>query len=541
MLNDQHSPASGDDIADVPIQPPAEAKDAEAKDEVELKLLIPAGMLDQVREAPVIARNLHDGGAPRRLESVYYDTSDRILYRNGCSLRVRRSGERYVQTLKRQPAHGRPFIRGEWETELEGVGPDPALLPVSEIGGLPEGLTRDALDPIFVTKVNRRTAKLDLHGTVIEAAIDEGCIEAGEQCEPLSEIELELKAGEARVLYDLGIELLEIAPLRIGTQSKADRGYGLAFGLTPRSTKATAPGITAEHTVDEIIGELLGACQHQLLANETVAEAGRDPEGVHQMRVALRRLRTACALLRAALASPTLQALDAEAKWLATSLGTVRDWDVLITETLRGPAAALASDMVDFDALRAAAEPHRAKAYAALRETLASPRYSRFQLSLRHWIESRGWRNELATGSLAVLLQPAPKFAAGVLGRWHRKALKRGAHFRHLHPNARHRLRVALKKLRYAVEFFQAVYGDGGPSKAYLECLEKLQDGLGHANDASVAWPFLCTLAGDRLTAEAQRTIGAVMGWQARDRLEIGWVLRKDWRRFKIIPTFWAN
>jgi inorganic triphosphatase YgiF len=536
MLNDQFLAPSGDDIADVPIRSPSETQD-----EVELKLLVPPGLLDQVRDAPAIARRVKNAGLARRLETVYYDTPDRLLYSNGLSLRVRRSGERYVQTLKRGPVHGRPFVRGEWETPVESAGPDPALLPLSEIGDLREQLIQDALSPIFATSVDRRTEMLELHGSVVEVAFDEGTIEAGERCEPLSEIELELKAGDPRVLYDLGSELLEITPLRIGTQSKADRGYSLAFGLAPRATKAAALGISAEQTVDEIIGVLLGACQSQLLANEAVAEAGHDPEGVHQMRVALRRLRTACALLRGALESPTLRALDAEAKWLAQQLGTIRDWDVLITETLRGPAAAFASDMVDFDALRTAAEPHRASAYAALRETLASKRYNRFQLSLRHWIESRGWRNELASGSLAVLLQPARAFAAGVLTRWHRKALKRGAHFRHLHPNARHRLRVALKKLRYGVEFFQAAHSGTGDQKAYLGCLEKLQDVLGHANDASVAWPFLCTLAGDRLTPEVQRTVGVVMGWQARDRLEIGWTLRKHWRRFKTMPAFWSN
>jgi inorganic triphosphatase YgiF len=536
MLNDQYSAPADENLADGPVRSPSETND-----EIELKLLVPPGLLGQVREAPVIARRIKNEGATKLLETVYYDTPERILYRNGLSLRVRRNGESYLQTLKRGPMHGRPFVRGEWETPVESAGPDAALLPLSELGDLREKLIQDALHPIFATKVDRRTEILELHGTVVEIAFDDGAIEAGERCEPLSEIELELKAGDPRVLYDLGTELLDIAPLRIGTQSKADRGYSLAFGLAPSATKATALRISAEHTVDEIIGALLGACQHQLLANEAVAEPGRDPEGVHQMRVALRRLRTTCALVRGAFVSPTLQALDAEAKWLAKRLGAARDWDVLITETLCGPAAAFASGMVDFNALRTAAEPHRASAYAAIRETLASKRYSRFHLSLRHLIESRGWRNELASGSLAVLLQPAPAFAARVLTRWHRNALKRGAHFRHLHPDARHRLRVALKKLRYAVEFFQAAYGDAGDPKAYLGCLEKLQDALGHANDASVAWPFLCTLAGDRLTPEAQRTVGVVMGWQARDRLEVGWTLRKDWRRFKTMPAFWAT
>ncbi len=536
MLNTQRMRASRNDASGEPVAPrPGD------DDEVELKLLAPAGALDQVREASVIARHARNGGVVRRIESVYFDTPDRTLFSHGMSLRIRRSGGGYVQTLKRAPVNGHPFVRGEWETSVDGPMPNLASLPVSEIGDPLDKVPAGALDPIFATKVRRRTQRLELARAVVEVAFDEGSIEAGERCEPLTEVEIEVKVGDPRVLYDLGIELLEIAPLRIGTQSKADRGYCLAFGLEPTATKATAPAITSEHTVDDIIGELLDACQRQLLANQVIAESGRDPEGVHQMRVALRRLRTTCALLRGELGSPTLGAFSGEAKWLAKLLGAARDWDVFITETLSGPSAALSAEIVNFDGLRQAAEPYRAMAYAALRETLASKRYSRFQLSLRHWIESKGWRNELESRSLAVLLEPAPAFAGRALTRLHGKALRRGAHFRHLRPEARHQLRIALKKLRYATEFFQGLRGEGAEAKGYFGCLAGLQDALGHDNDASMTWPFLYTLARDPATPEVQRTIGAIMGWQARDRIEVGRTLRKHWRYFKAMPTFWPG
>lgn len=302
----------------------------DANDEIELKLLAPAGVLDWLREAPVIVRHARNGGVARRLDTVYYDTPDRTLFRHGLSLRIRRSGNRYVQTVKRAPAHGQPFVRGEWESSMDGAAPDLALLPISEIGSPLDQIASDALDPIFETKVRRQTQRLEFLGAVVEVAYDQGTIEAGERREPLNEVELEVKAGNPRVLFDLGIELLEIAPLRIGTQSKADRGYDLAFDLVPKPTRAATPAITAEHTVDDIVAELLGTCQHHLLANQTVAEHGWDHEGVHQMRVALRRLRTASALLRRELGLPTMQGLTAEAKWLATLLGAPRDWDVFV-------------------------------------------------------------------------------------------------------------------------------------------------------------------------------------------------------------------
>jgi CHAD domain-containing protein len=172
---------------------------------------------------------------------------------------------------------------------------------------------------------------------------------------------------------------------------------------------------------------------------------------------------------------------------------------------------------------------------------LAGARYNRFHLSLSRWIASRGWRNELENKSLAVLLEPAAMLACRVLTRLHRRALKRGEGFRHLQPEARHKLRIALKKLRYATEFFQELYGTRADTGSYLKCLAKLQTALGHANDATITRPFLSMLASDPVTPEIQRTIGAVIGWQARERTVIENTLHKHWCRFRTIRAFWAG
>src|SRR5262249_52326766 len=154
--------------------------------------------------------------------------------------------------------------------------------------------------------------------------------------------------------------------------------------------------------------------QHHLLENQAVVELGGDPEGVHQMRVALRRMRTASTLLRQQLGLSSLASFDTEAKWLGKLLGAARDWDVFVTDTLMAPAKALGQD-ADVDSLRWAAEPHRITAYADLREAFASPRYNRFHLSMRRWIQARGWRSELWNRSLAVLVEPAAAFAGRTL------------------------------------------------------------------------------------------------------------------------------
>jgi hypothetical protein len=115
-----------------------------------------------------------------------------------------------------------------------------------------------------------------------EIAFDEGEITAGERRESVSEIELELKAGEAGSLYDLALSLIEVVPLRVGTLSKAERGYALAFDLRPRIAKAAPSEIRKEDRIDEVIAKLVRAGQRHLVANEAAAEDAVDPEGVHQ-------------------------------------------------------------------------------------------------------------------------------------------------------------------------------------------------------------------------------------------------------------------
>ncbi len=527
MLNTDHNHA----------HPPA-APSAGHNDEVELKLLAPGGTLAPLRHAPIIARYARNAGTARRLEAIYYDTPDRALLNHGLSLRIRRSGARYIQTLKREPAHGQPFQRQEWEAAVQGMTPDLAALPTAEIGAPLDRLATDALGPVFSTKVRRRTQRLELPDAVIELALDEGTIEAGANREPLAEVELEVKSGDPGAMYELGIQLLDVMPLRVGTLSKSSRGYSLANGADPHASKAKAPVIAHEDTLDDVIATLLASCQHHLLANQEVAMRGRDPEGVHQMRVALRRLRTACTLLHREVGSPTLRTIGDEAKWLAQLLGKPRDWDVFIHETLQRPALA-GGALVDFDSLQRAAEPHRTRGYTELQQAVADPRYNRFLLSLSRWIVARGWRNELNGQPLAVLVEPAQALAERVLSRLHRKALKRGAHFRRLQPEARHKLRIALKKLRYAAEFYQTLYAELPTAKQYVGCLARLQDALGHDNDATVTYPLISALARDAVAPDVQRAIGAIIGWQAHERAATGKRLRKRWRRFKAMPTFW--
>jgi triphosphatase len=259
--------------------------------ELELKLLASPEDLRRLRDSGLVARYAAGPGQEKHLRSVYYDTAEHSLAEQVYSLRVRYDGKTYVQTLKFAPPEEKSFSRHEWETPLHDSKPDLSRLPASAIGPVAARLSAKALVPVFSTLVTRQAIPLSFKGTKLELAFDQGAITAGGCERPLSEIEIELEKGEAARLYELALELLDLAPLRWSTASKFERGNALARGIPPPISKAPSSALAQDTTLDDAIAATLAGCQRHLLANESAAEDGRDPEGVHQMRVALRRMR----------------------------------------------------------------------------------------------------------------------------------------------------------------------------------------------------------------------------------------------------------
>ncbi|WP_162293262.1 inorganic triphosphatase [Phyllobacterium zundukense] len=321
--------------------------------ETELKLRALPSVLNQVRTSPAILQCARNKGTIRRLEATYYDTTDRQLFDAGVCLRVRRSGKQFTQTIKRPTING-PLVREEWEALVGTLAPDLSVLPTAEIDGIFNTIAVDQLVPILVARIRRHAIALDVPDGQIEVAFDDGV--TGAEQEPVSEIELELKQGRAAALYQFGLGLLDVAPLCLETQSKSARGYALALKISPSAVKAGSSNLRREDSADEGIAKLLSGCQQQILANLCPAASGHEPEGVHQLRVALRRLHTAFYILRRELDAPSLQALDSEAKRFARTLGPARNWDVFIDSTLAGIEKANLRD-IEFSTLGNASAP----------------------------------------------------------------------------------------------------------------------------------------------------------------------------------------
>ena len=508
-----------------------------------LRLLVPAGMIGLLQKSSIIVQHARNRGVVRRLDSIYYDTGDCMLFGHGLSLRVQRHGNRFMQTLKQHGPDQGGIAGSQWQAPVDGAAPDLSRLAGSGIAptaaALIEQVPLASLTAMFETRLRRQVQRLELPGALVDIAFDEGVIEADARRETLAEIRLLLQAGEASVLYDIGMRLLELAPLRVSTASIVRRGYALAAGMAPAAEKAAPSVLTRDCAVDDMIASVLTGCQMHLQANQAAAEDGCRPDGVHQMRVALRRMRSALGLLRREVPSATMMELGSEAKWAADQLGAARSWDVFLTTTLTRPARG--RNPGDFDGLRQAAEPPRAAGYAAARAMLASARYSRFQLSLSQWIARRGWRNEVDRDGLGVLAEPAAALAVRMLVRLHRKALRQGAHFRRLSPTQRHELRITLKKLRYTLEFFLPLLAEPAHGPRFLRRLGSLQDALGLDHDAATTQPLLDELGDASQSLSVHQAIGVVIGWQAREHAIADDALAEQWRRFKALPPFWVR
>jgi len=499
--------------------------------ETELKLLVPAGKLDEFRQRALSRLPVRNKGTIRRLDATYYDTADHDLYKAGLTLRVRRNGRTFTQTVKRMVPCG-TLSRQEWEAPAAGMAPELGALPLAEIGTPLDGLDPRSLVATFATNVRRHALMLDFANAQIEIAFDDGMVATAKRQEPISEVELELKGGRPATLYELGLSLMETEPLRLGVLTKSDRGYALACGAMPKAVKAEKSSLERQDIVDDFIATLLANCQKQVLANLIGAESGTVPDAVHQMRVALRRLRTLLWFLRREIGSPALAALEGDAKQLASSLGPARNWDVFIDSTiLKLEEAGL--DDIEFVGLRALSRPFREAGYAAVREAIAMPATNRFLLSLGLVVEQRSWRSEIDSAILATLSEPVGKFAARVLGRIERKASKIGRHFRALQPEERHRLRITLKKLRYSLEFFLPLYAGESATDKYLKRLARLQDDLGADNDIATSRGLLHQLAQASNEPALHRAIGAVTGWQRCHQLAQSERLVKDWKEFE--------
>jgi triphosphatase len=496
--------------------------------EVELKLAIPDGSVDAL-EAHLRARAANARMAPRRHEvTTYFDTADLVLERGGMSLRVRSAGESRIQTLKADRQDSVAADRAEWEWPIMQDKPDLRLVEhIFAERGLPQDLD---LEPVFRTEIDRTTRILNLDsGTVIESAYDEGRIIAGDSHQPIRELELELRSGQAAPLYRLACELHAAAPLMIESESKGTRGYRLANGAKPETRKSRGTSIEPRTSGAAAFRQIVNAGLGHLLVNQPAGLAG-DAEGVHQMRIAIRRLRAALALFQPFLEPHAAALFQDELRRVGRVFGEARDWDVFCLQILPDVLAA-ERDGGWRDLLLEPAIAARTGAHEAFSREVRDPAFTRLVLGLAAWAE------EMRLPGNPEPWRPIEDLCPALLDRLPAKVARRGRQIRRLSENEIHALRKSLKKLRYSIDFLRPVLHPER-LRSYLHDCKKLQQTLGDINDTVTA-----TALAERLVKGKRLDLAPAFGTMAerlvRRRNDGLGHLAKRWDAFSDQPRFW--
>ncbi|CAN7804262.1 CHAD domain-containing protein [Paraburkholderia hospita] len=507
--------------------------------EREFKFQFEPDAAKQLRGSPLLASVRSEPARNQELVSTYFDTPDLKLHRNGASLRVRTYANDRVQTLKvAGSTQGGFYQRNEFESSVSSDIPDLAVLAEripenTEVGSLMrDAELRGSLTEVFVTRVQREVSMLCLpHGEEVECVIDEGVIEVGPGSVPINEIELELKSGAPDHLYGFALELLGSVPLTISRLSKGDRGYELLAGKHETSVRAKPIKFNKDDSVEQALIRIVQNCLAQVHGNERGVVSSADPSAVHQMRVGLRRLRSAFDLFERCIAIPS-SLLD-ELKWIAGELGDARDWEVLAGTTLPRVFQNAADDSdvrAVQEASRGIAGQNRRNAASAVN----SVRYTRLSVELTRWLDGAGWREGMSDEERRKLSDPIKPFASRTIRGRHRRLIERGRNLAELDADLRHRARIAAKKLRYATEFFASLYPKQAVSH-YITSLSNLQDDLGWRNDVAVAEGLLRAIASSR--PETMAGAEYARGYLASCVVADYDTLKMLWRRFKRLSS----
>jgi inorganic triphosphatase YgiF len=419
-----------------------------------------------------------NGIEPRKqlLVTTYYDTPDNRLRRERIVVRFRQVDEDYLLAVKTSGAlSGGLAQRGEWEVSRRAGQFDFSHVSDQRIRGLVES-ARDELQAVFTTQFRRNAWMLEpIAGTRVELALDRGWIDACGQREPIREIELELHTGKVTALFDIARKLQETVPLHPEVSSKSERAYRLLLGAPTAAVKASLVPISAGMSTIEAFRLIALSCVSHLQSNEKGVCDNDQPEFVHQARVAVRRLRSAIRLWEPILPEEFVARFESRWQDFAGSLGDARNWDVFFSETLPTLRQFFPTG-AEIDSLTRHAQRRCRSCRRAVKATLKSTEYSRLLLDF----------------TAAVLALPESdagkleKFVPRCLNKRAKRVNERAELAVTGDVAARHRLRVAFKQLRYALEFFTTLL-TGPTLPNYHHSATALQELLGTLNDLAVA------------------------------------------------------
>jgi inorganic triphosphatase YgiF len=412
----------------------------------------------------------------QRVQNTYYDTPDQRLRHERVVVRYGKTGSTWLSSVRRVPLHesGYPGNAG-WESVAALGDLDFSHVEDSSLRQWLESLRED-LQPAFTTSFTRSAWLLEpREGVRIELALDRGWIEAQGRRQAICEVGLELLEGRSSDLFSAAGELQTGLALHPEAASRFQRGYRVLSDELLQPVKALPIETRGEMTAVAAFRQIALACLKHLQSNEQGLHASDNPEFVHQARVAIRRLRSAIRIWRPHLPQELAVTFDPLWQALARLLGETRNWDVFRAETLPAVVAACPAG-VEVGRLTQHAQRRCAINREAARNRLKSADYSRLLLEF--------------TAAVLALPEDDPRcletFAPRCLDKRARKVWQLAAGALEGDAAARHRLRVAYKRLRYALEFFAPLF-PGELLRNYHQAASGLQEILGRLNDLAVA------------------------------------------------------
>jgi inorganic triphosphatase YgiF len=491
--------------------------------EIELKFQVPPAARDRVLRAVATA-----GATVTRLQAVYADTADDRLAGATMALRLRKEGRAWVQTLK---GRGDGLMqRLEDEHPLPAQRGEPALDPArhagSAAGAQLAALLADgaALLPVYRTDVRRTHRRVRSGGALIEIAFDEGHIGAGRERLAVCEVEFELLSGPPQALIALASRWVERHGLWLDVRTKSERGHRLARGLATVPAVRAAPVLLDKSaSISAAFSTIVRAALAQVLPNAAELAAGSgQAEHLHQLRVGLRRLRSALRLFAAWSPDPAAAlALEQGLRAPFGRLGAARDQDALAVSLLPALAAAGGPPL---PALPAAGEDPAA--------VLHEPAFTLLILQALQMASGPAPAAALQGDDAA---EPPPKLrraARSALQRSWRKAMEGAENFATAEVQAQHRTRKRLKRFRYGAEFVIGLF-PGNATRQTLAALRKALDALGAYNDALVAEERFAA----RVDADPRAWFA--IGWLAAQRGQLLDDAARSLQRLARTPRFW--
>lgn len=446
--------------------------------ETELKLALAPDAVRALRRHPLVTAAEKLGNA-QTLVNTYFDTPALTLHKARIAVRTRKQGATWLQTVKcAANAVGGLSSRPEWEQPYAGEF-DFSGVDATAVRQRLEALAGQ-IQPVFTTTFKRETRRLMPSPEVeILMMIDQGHIEAGDGRDPISELELELVRGSAQDLFDLAGTLAERVPLMPTDRSKAERGYRLFLGTPDAPRQAAKSTVHPRQSPLDAFRALAFDGLQQWQENTLGALVHDDPEYVHQLRVALRRLRSLIRLFRPALPDSFVERWTEVLRDTAADLGDTRNFDVLLDDILApaDPAPLMAAELLT--PLREHAIAVRDTARKAARARLTHADHGQRILGFSADI------HRLSNDALNAAAD-LTAFARLQLNALRKRARKRFTGGDILDPAQLHELRVSLKQLRYGLEAFRPLF-DTKALKQYLGAVRQAQAELGYLNDVATA------------------------------------------------------